>query len=258
MTPCLWLDRVSVQLGGRDVVRDVTASFSEGELVALLGPNGAGKTSLLRAAVGLIGHTGAIELLGESASALPILERARRIGYLPQGHVAHWPLPVRDIVALGRYPHGARDPQRLAARDRAAVDAALGLTDTQRFAARLITELSGGERARVALARVLAVEAPIILADEPTAALDPHYQIEMMERLRQIADAGTLVIAVTHDLALASRFCDRVLVLDAGRLVADGPVGEALGDDILGTVFRIEVVRATRDGRTAPVPWVKL
>ena len=142
----------------------------------------------------------------------------------------HWPLPARDIVALGRYPHGATDPARLPPSDAEAVLRAMQAVDVMEFAERRVTELSGGERSRVALARVLAVEAPVILADEPTASLDPRHQIDVMKSLRAAADRGVLVIVVTHDLGLAARFADHVLVLADGRLVSQGaPAAGAVG-----------------------------
>ena len=189
-------------LAGRAVLRDISLSLSSGHLVALVGPNGAGKTTLLRALAGLLPSDGAIHVGGDALSSLPLRERARRFAYLPQGHIVHWPLPARDIVALGRYPHGATDPARLSPKDTEAVLRAMQATDVMEFAERRVTELSGGERSRVALARVLAVEAPVILADEPTASLDPRHQIDVMKNLRTAADKGVLVIVVTHDLGL--------------------------------------------------------
>jgi iron complex transport system ATP-binding protein len=213
----LTLDGVSVDLNRRTVVRDVSVELPRRCLVALVGPNGAGKTTLLRAVAGLLPSRGVIRLGRHDVAALSAHERALTFAYLPQGHLVHWPLPARDIVALGRFPHGAVDPDRLRPADAAAVERAMQATDTLAFADRPATALSGGERARVALARVLAVEAPIILADEPTAALDPHYQLAIMNMLRRVADDGALAIAVTHDLGLAARYADRVLVVAEGR-----------------------------------------
>jgi ABC-type Mn2+/Zn2+ transport system ATPase subunit len=167
---------VNVTLAGRRVLRDVSLALSAGHLVALVGPNGAGKTTLLRALAGLVPSDGVIRVRGDELSSLTLRERARRFAYLPQGHLAHWPLPARDIVALGRYPHGATDPARLTAKDAEAVLRAMQAADIMEFSDRRVTELSGGERSRVALARALAVEAPVILADEPTSSLDPRHE----------------------------------------------------------------------------------
>jgi iron complex transport system ATP-binding protein len=249
---------LSVRLGNRVVLNDISLALSSQHLVALVGPNGAGKTTLLRALAGLVPSTGEIHVRGEALSSLTLRERARRFAYLPQGHIVHWPLPARDIVALGRYPHGATDPSRLSAVDAEAVLRAMQAADVEQFAARRVTELSGGERSRVALARVFAVEAPVILADEPTASLDPRHQIDVMQNLRAAADKGALVIVVTHDLGLAARFADTVLVLSEGRLVAQGAPAEALSEKIMGEVFRISAYRAEHQHAPVIVPWAEI
>jgi iron complex transport system ATP-binding protein len=246
---------LDVALAGRRVLNGISLSLSSGHLVALVGPNGAGKTTLLRALAGLIPSDGAIQVGGEALSSLPLRERAKRFGYLPHGHMVHWPLPARDIVALGRYPHGATDPARLPPRDAEAVLRAMQAVDVMEFAERRVTELSGGERSRVALARVLAVEAPIILADEPTASLDPRHQIDVMKRLRAAADRSVLVIVVTHDLGLAARFADHVLVLADGRLAAQGAPEQALSEQVMANVFRISAYRAEYQREAVIVPW---
>jgi iron complex transport system ATP-binding protein len=249
---------VSVSLAGRMVLNDISLSLASGHLVALVGPNGAGKTTLLRALAGLVPSSGAIHVGGDALSSLPLRERARRFAYLPQGHLVHWPLPARDIVALGRYPHGATDPARLTPRDSEAVLRAMQATDVVEFSARRVTELSGGERSRVALARVLAAEVPVILADEPTSSLDPRHQIDVMKTLRQAADKGALVMVVTHDLGLAARFADTILVLSDGRLVSQGAPAEALSEQVMAEVFRISAYRAEYQRETVIVPWAKI
>jgi iron complex transport system ATP-binding protein len=249
---------VNVTLAGRPVLRDVSLALSSRHLVALVGPNGAGKTTLLRALAGLVPSNGVIHVRGDALSSLSLRERARRFAYLPQGHVVHWPLPARDIVALGRYPHGATDPARLTARDAEAVLRAMQAADVVEFSERRVTELSGGERSRVALARVLAVEAPVILADEPTSSLDPRHQIDVMKTLRQAADKGALVMVVTHDLGLAARFADTVLVLSEGRLVSQGDPAVALSEQVMGEVFRISAFRAEYQREAVIVPWAEI
>ena len=258
MTAFLTAQRVSVKLAGRRVLSDISLSLSSGHLVALVGPNGAGKTTLLRALAGLVPSDGAIHVGGAALPSLSLRERARRFAYLPQGHMVHWPLPARDIVALGRYPHGATDPARLTPGDSEAMLRAMQATDVMEFAARRVTELSGGERSRVALARVLAVEAAVILADEPTSSLDPRHQIDVMKTLRIAADRGTLVMVVTHDLGLAARFADTVLVLSGGRLVSQGPPAEALSEQVMGEVFRISAFRAEFQREAVIVPWAEI
>ena len=249
---------LGVTLAGRGVLKDVSLALSSGHLVALVGPNGAGKTTLLRALAGLVASRGAIYVSGDALSSLSLRERARRFAYLPQGHLMHWPLPARDIVALGRYPHGATDPARLTPRDEDAVRRAMLAADVVDFADRRVTELSGGERSRVALARVLAVEAPVILADEPTSSLDPRHQFDVMKSLRAAADNGVLVIVVTHDLGLAARFSDSVLVLADGRLVSQGAAFEALSDQVMAEVFRIGAYRAEYRREAVIVPWAEI
>jgi iron complex transport system ATP-binding protein len=249
---------LGVTLAGRVVLNDISVSLAGGHLVALVGPNGAGKTTLLRALAGLVPSEGAIHVCGDALSSLPLRERARRFGYLAQGHIVHWPLPARDIVALGRYPHGATDPSRLTPTDSEAVLRAMQVADVVAFSERRVTELSGGERSRVALARVFAVEAPVILADEPTSSLDPRHQIDVMKSLRSAADKGTLVIVVTHDLGLAARFADRVLVLSDGRLVSQGAPAEALSEHVMADVFRISAFRAEYQREAVIVPWAEI
>jgi len=249
---------LNVELAGRIVLKDVSLSLSPGHLVALVGPNGAGKTTLLRALAGLVPSSGAVHVGGVALSSLSLRERARRFAYLPQGHIVHWPLPGRDIVALGRYPHGATDPARLTPRDTEAVLRAMQATDVVEFSDRRVTELSGGERSRVALARVFAVEAPVILADEPTSSLDPRHQIDVMKSLRTAADQGTLVMVVTHDLGLAARFADTVLVLSEGRLVSQGAPTEALSEQVMSDVFRISAYRAEYQREAVIVPWAEI
>ncbi|MDX2265800.1 MAG: ABC transporter ATP-binding protein [Hyphomicrobiales bacterium] len=253
----LTVQGVSVSLGPRRALADVSFAAPVGQLLALVGPNGAGKTTLLRAIAALIRFDGAIAWEGRSLASLPARERARQLAYLPQGHVAHWPITARQTVAIGRAPH-ASSLGRLHPEDDAAIDAALAQTRAAEFADRRVTELSGGERARVMLARALAVGAPVLLADEPTASLDPAHQLSVMALLREVARGGRLVIAVVHDLTLAARFADAALVLDAGRVAAYGPVAEALKPAVVRGVFRVECETITVAGTPAPIPFQAL
>jgi iron complex transport system ATP-binding protein len=244
---------IEVAFGKRKVVADAGLTLRHGELVAVVGPNGAGKTSLLRAVAGLLPARGTIVVNGVPLSRLSRGERARRIAYLPQGQVFHWPLSVAAIVALGRLPRGAGADLSVA--DRAAVDAAMVATGVAEHAIRPVTTLSGGERARVALARVLATEAPLILADEPTASLDPRYQLVVVDILRRHAAAGGAVLAVLHDLGLAARQADRVIVMDGGRIVADGPPRDVLTKARLAETFGVNAQVVTLLDAPVVIPW---
>ena len=252
MSDALVAKGVTVRLGRATIVREASFALHAGEFVAMVGPNGAGKTTLMRALAGLTPTDGAITLGGRALGALSDRERARQVAYLPQGHVFYWPMPVAAIVMLGRAPHA--DPfSSTSAQDRAAVEHALVTTETMEFSERAVTTLSGGERARVALARALATQAPVLLADEPTAALDPRHQLTAMELLRKAARGGNAILAIMHDLSLAARFADRVLVMDHGALVADGPPAQALAPERLASVFGIEAQFAEVAGKRVPI-----
>jgi iron complex transport system ATP-binding protein len=206
----------------------------------------------MRALAGLVPADGAITLGGRPLPGLSPRERARAIAYLPQGHIFHWPMSVESIVALGRAPHAdAFSPP--SPDDRAAVAHALNTTETEIFAQRAVTTLSGGEKARVALARALATQAPVLLADEPTAALDPRHQLIVMELLRTAAHGGNAILAIMHDLTLAARFADRVLVMNEGRIVADGAPADALAPERLAAVFGIEAMTVEVGNKRVPI-----
>ncbi len=249
---------ISVTLGGKLIVDHASLSVSTGEIVGLIGPNGAGKSTLLRAMLGLVERSaGDVKLDGTDFLSRAGRERARAIAFLPQDRRVEWRLPAGDVVMLGRYPHqsgfGGPSPE-----DRQAVDRALGAVDEVELSDRPVAVLSGGERTRVLLARALAVESPILLVDEPIAALDPYHQLHVMEILRDRARSGGGVLAVIHDLALASRFMDRLILMDSGRIAADGPPTEVLTPDRLAQVYRIDAISGAREGRNWLLPWSRM
>jgi iron complex transport system ATP-binding protein len=247
--PELAVDRLCVALGGRPVVRGASWRMRGGELVALLGANGAGKTTALRAVLGLASRSGGkVRVGGDDPARMPPSERARRIAYLPQIRPLAWPVRVRDVVALGRFAHGAT-LGRLGPADQQAVAHAVRACDLERFVERPCSTLSGGELARVHVARALAADAPFLLADEPTAALDPLHQYQVMQLLRAGADAGRGVLVVMHDAALAAGVADRLLWMADGRIVADGSPEATLTPARLAEVYGVESVvrRIERD-----------
>lgn len=251
--PVLEVAELSVALGRRPVLDGVSLAAGEGEFVAIVGPNGSGKTTLLRAIAGLLPFAGRIALNGRPLGAMSLKERARVIAYLPQGNVFHWPVSVGEVVGLGRLPLMAG--AGLSDEDRAAVDAAMERTEVQAFAARPVTTLSGGERSRVAIARVLATGAPLIIADEPTAALDLRHQIAILELLRRHADDQGTVVAVLHDLGLAARHADRIVILDGGRVVADADPRTALTPERLAETFGVRADVSEAHGALWVTPW---
>jgi len=233
------IEGASVALGGKVVVQGVSATLGGGTIVGIVGPNGAGKSTLVRAILGLVGVTaGRVLIDGTTIGAMSARDVAQRIAYLPQGQYLHWPLTVERLVALGRLPH-LGPLSRVSAEDEAIVAAAMTRADVAHLRSRDATELSGGERARVMLARALAVGAEGLIADEPLAALDPGHQIDVMELLRREAEGGALVIVVMHDLTMAARYCDRLLLLDQGRLIADGSPLDVLTPELLRSVYGI-------------------
>lgn len=236
----LTLDHLTVRRGLCPVVEDVSLTVSEGEFVGLIGPNGAGKTSLLRAALGILPHEGR-----SSLAVLPPGPRARAVAFLPQGREIAWPVSVADLVALGRGAHLGATPEA----DRQAVAWALERMGLQNYRARTATALSGGEQARVLIARALAQETPLLLADEPVAGLDPEAQLKTMEVFADLAREGRGVVASIHDLGLAARSCTRLVLMQAGRVVADGAPRAVLSDDNLARVFGVRGFHAeTPDG----------
>ena len=244
--------QLSVDLGRRRVLTDVDATLRRGRVTVILGPNGAGKSTLLQALAGLVAPaTGSVTLVGEAVTTLAPRVRARRIGYLPQDAAVHWNLPAREVVALGRVPHrtpfAAPSPA-----DRSAIDAAMAATQTHALGDRPVAELSGGERARVLLARVLAGEPDWLLADEPLASLDPAHQIDILDRLCGVAVAGRGVVLVLHDLAQAARVADDVLLLRDGRIAAAGAASATLTPTRIAEVFDVQV--ATLPGSRMMVP----
>ncbi len=232
MSPAAWtIEGLTARLGGRLAVDGASLTAHPGEVVGVLGANGSGKTTLLRAGLGLIkAEAGAIRLGGEPLDALSEARRARLAGYLPQERRVGWNLAALEIAALG-----APDLPPTRAREVAA--ASLARVGLSGFEGRGVLDMSGGERARVLLARLLATRAPLMVADEPAAGLDPDAQFLTLELLRAEAACGAAVVVTLHDLTLAARSCDRLVVLHHGRVVAEGAPRQALTPQVLREAF---------------------
>jgi iron complex transport system ATP-binding protein len=251
MTALRWQD-ITLRKGRRLILDGVSLSASRGEVLGIVGPNGAGKTALLRCAAGLERHNvGVVEIAGTPLTRLSSAARARAMAFLPQQAEAAWPISVAAAVSLGRIPYGNRPTEQ----NRKAIAGALDAVGMTTFAKRLITTLSGGERALVLLARALAVDADILLLDEPSAALDPHHQLVIMELFHRLAEKGKTVCVVLHDLPLAARFCDRLALLHAGRIVAHGSSEAVFADEFLQSVYAIRGVRNQINGKSQLVSW---
>lgn len=220
---------LTVTRGECPVVDDVSFDIEPAEVVGLIGPNGAGKTTLMRGALGLLPSSGSSSLADMAART-----RARAAAWMPQSREIAWPVTVEALVTLGRIPHVPATPE-----DRAAVDRALERLELAGFRDRVATRLSGGEQARVLLARVLAQETPLTLADEPIAGLDPAHQLATMEVFRDLAAEGRAALVALHDLGLAARYCTRLLLMHRGRLVADGKSRDVLSEMNLREIFGV-------------------
>ncbi|ADI08990.1 hemin importer ATP-binding subunit [Streptomyces bingchenggensis BCW-1] len=245
-----------VRLGAhsRDVLTGIDLTARAGEVLALVGPNGAGKSTLLAAlAADLAPHRGQVVICGRDAPAWSAAELALRRAVLPQSASLAFPFTVEEVVRMGRAPWAGTPAED---RDDTVVASALAQTETTDFAARPFSALSGGEKARVALARVLAQQTPLLLLDEPTAALDLRHQELVLRICRRRAAAGDAVVVVLHDLGLAAAYAHRTAVLHNGRIAAAGPPAEAFQADLLSHVYRqpVDVLPHPHTGTPLVIP----
>ena len=232
---------VSVRRGRVEIIKGVNLKISPGEFVGLIGPNGAGKSTLLQAGLGLLPYDGSITIGGQNFHILGTTGRARVIAYVAQERDVAWPIDVESTVALGRLPYRERD----ALRDAVAIEKAMNRMAVSQWRNRSVQLLSVGERARVLIARAIAQETPFLFADEPTAGLDPAYQLGLMTLFKELTAEGRTVFASLHDLSLAARWCDRIVLIDKGRIVADGSPEAVLTMATLESVYgiRAQIIR---------------
>lgn len=243
----LSVKNLSVRLGGKSVLSEASFDVRGGEFIGLIGPNGAGKTTLLRAILGLAASCGEISLDGDDLRRMTAPTKAQKLAYLPQERDVAWPVSVEMLVSLGR---SALKPvfASMSAQDKMLIEMAMQRMEISQFRERSAMELSGGERARVLIARVLAQDTPVILADEPVAGLDPSHQIGLMENFAALAREGRTVVASLHELGLAAQHCTRLILLDKGHIVADGEPPEALTPQLLHDVYGIRAIIMKGDG----------
>lgn len=235
----LIIDALTLKAADAVLVDSASFQLSPGELVIILGPNGAGKTSLIRGALGLhVAISGTAKLNGQDTQKLSPIERARQIAYLPQIRPLAWPNQVYDVVSLGRFSHGVT-LGKLSGEDAAAVDRAINDCDLTHIADRATDSLSGGELARVHCARAFATQAPLLIADEPIAALDPRHQFRILDLIKAFVDKGGGALLVLHDISLAARYASRLIWMKDGLIVADGAPADTLTPERLSDVYRV-------------------
>lgn len=240
-------DQVCVRLNEEKVVDGASFKIQSGELIAILGANGAGKSSLIKAGLGLLPlESGIVRLNNQDPIRLAAGKRARQVAYLPQSRPLAWPLCVRDVVALGRFAFGAA-PGRLVKADADAVEAAIAACNIAHLTDRATDTLSGGELARVHVARALATQAPLLVADEPTAALDPAQALGLMTVIFDFCAKGGAALVVLHDINLAARFASRIIVMNQGKILVDAGPRKALTPSILQAAFAIDARIASVD-----------
>lgn len=235
---------------GRKLVLDeIGLDVRAGEIVGLIGANGSGKTTLLKCIAGLLKPScGSITIDGQDSASFSARERAQRLSYLPQNSPVHWDITVEMLVSLGRLPH-LKWRERPTPADQVAIVRAMESCRVLDFARQPVSRLSGGERARVLLARALAGEPSLLLADEPTSSLDPGHAIDVMQKLQSLAKGGMSLVVVMHDLTLAARHCDRLVLLNARKIAADGPPAKVLTPERLAAGFGIRAFyQETQDG----------
>ncbi|MGV0036627.1 MAG: ABC transporter ATP-binding protein [Candidatus Azotimanducaceae bacterium WSBS_2022_MAG_OTU7] len=235
----LSLRNIGLSIADKVILEDINLELTSGELVVLLGANGAGKSSVLRSSLGLAPvRTGESRLDGQLVTKLTPADRAKRVAYLPQKRPMAWPIKVFDVVSLGRYAYGV-NLGNLKGEDLDRVEAAIASCGLEPLRNRRVDTLSGGEAARVHVARAFAANAALLLADEPTAALDPKHQLDVMQLIRRYVDAGGGALVVGHEASLAARFADRLVWMRGGKIVADGTIEETMTEAMMAEIYGV-------------------
>ncbi len=246
---------LNLQIGSKQLLKDVSISIAQGEIIGLIGPNGAGKSTLLKVLANIMpADSGSYSFAQQAIGDYNEKQFAQQVGYLAQNATAHWPLQVQRLIELGRLPYQSFR-QKLTTQDKQSIQAAIAKTGVAHLLDRVVTTLSGGEQTRVFLARLFASQPQVIFADEPIAALDPYHQLHIMEILRDHAKNGGTVVVVMHDINLASRFCDKMILMQEGQIRSFGTINELLVDDVLPDTFRIKLRMFCEGDSYAIMPW---
>ena len=246
---------INLSVGNKKILDDVSLSIEKGKIIGLIGPNGAGKTSLLKILANVnTRYEGTYTFKDQPITDFNEKELAKELGYLPQDATAHWPLKAKRLIELGRLPFQGYS-NKLSTEDHKAVEEAAIKTEVQHLYERIATTLSGGERTRVFLARLFAAEPQIIFADEPIAALDPYHQLHIMEILQEHAQMGGTVVIVLHDINLAARFCDELILLDQGKIIKTGSINQLLEDELLQKTYGINLKLFCEGDAFSITPW---
>lgn len=254
----LQADNLCLHKGRNKILDNISLTISQGEMLGLIGPNGAGKTSLLKILAGIQhADSGIYTLHQQPINIFTPKMLAREFGYLAQDATAHWPLRVKSLIALGRLPFQGIS-NRLSPADEEAIEEAARQTEVTHLLERTIDQLSGGERTRVFLARLLASQPRVIFVDEPVAALDPYHQLHVMEILHAHAANGGSVVIVLHDLNLAARYCDRLALMDKGRIIAEGRIDTLLQGNLLQETYGVQLRMFCQDDAYALTPWQRI
>lgn len=242
---------LTISKSRKRIVDDVSMHINAGELVGLIGPNGAGKSTLLASLAGIENYdSGTITIDGQNLTSINAKQRALKIAWLEQLGSVHWPVTVERLVMLGRIPHLPAWSHATDA-DQLAIDKAMDQADCRSLRLQKVTTLSGGERARVLLARALASEPDLLFADEPVSALDLGHQLQAMQALRDFSRGEQAALVVLHDLSLAARYCDRLYLINNGKLKASGQVAAVLSPQNLAEVYGVSVISGCEQ-----VPWI--
>jgi len=245
---------LSVKFGDRTILDDIGFSVDKGEFIGLIGANGTGKTTLLRTLSGMLSeHKKKINFLGHPLSDYQPKQLAQKLAYLPQGNESHWSITAENLVMLGRLPY-QKAWQGASELDHHIVQQVMQACDVSQFATHTIDTLSGGERARVFLSRALAVEPQLLLVDEPIAGLDPGHQIEVMDKFRQLSESGMGIVCVIHDLTLAARYCQKLVMLDEKKIISQGLPEQVLSPENLACCFNIRAHISEVEGQPLVVP----